>query len=362
MMAVIFPTGKDIGDAILRHQPVGNYLSTDATTHAMLTTYISHTDDGGAGEFLQQAQDNGEIFRFVGFAGRDPLANRPSYSTRRGEPEVLAILINARTERLGLESIQGYNPTHILWYDELIDAMNGGQQNYHWSDPSFSALQGDNQILDMLNVRYIIVAHEDPKSKELLPKISEGRKVVFQNDIVTVIENPNAFDRAWIVHDVQHEDGSAGMTGLANGTINARSTALIADDQPLPTVGPIVKPGQDSVTITGRTDSSITATATTDAPGVVVFSEIYADGWTVTVDGQPAELLRTNHALRGVAVPAGTHTVEMQFQPHSVRLGLFISAIGFGVAAILAGATVALWFRDRRGEHSIGDLSMRPSR
>ncbi|MGB3327504.1 MAG: YfhO family protein [Thermomicrobiales bacterium] len=350
LLTIFFPTGKDIVDSIFRTQPLGTYLSTDARTQDVLATYTSRTDPGGAGEFLQQQRDNGEIFRYVGFAGRDPLANRPSYSGRRSEPEVLAILVNARAPRLGLEMIQGYNPTHILWYDQLIDAMNSGKQDYHWSDPSFTALEGDNQILDMLNVRYIIVAHNDAKSKELLPVISEGRTVVFQDDMVTVLENPSAFDRAWIVHTVHHEDASAGLTALANGTADARTVAFIADDQPLPTVSPVIAPGQDTVTITSRSDTSLTATATTDAAGVVVFSEIYANGWSVTVDGKPAELLRTNHALRGVAVPAGTHTIAMRYAPQSLRVGLILSGIGFGAAAILTGATVALWFRDRRVE------------
>jgi len=350
LLAIVFPTGKDIAESILRPQPVGQYLGTDTQTQQILDTYASRADAGGAGEFLQGQRDAGDIFRFVGFAGRDPLANRPSYSSRRAEPEVLAILVNARASRLGLETIQGYNPTHILWYDQLIDAMNGGQQDYHWSDPSFAALQGDNQILDMLNVRYIIVAHDDPKSKELLPAISEGRTVVFQNDVVTILENPAAFDRAWIVHDVRHE-GADGLAGLADRSIDARTTALIADGQPLPAVAPIVAPGNDRVTITGRTDTSLTATATTDAPGLVVFSEIYADGWTVTVDGKPAEILRTNHALRGVAVPAGTHVIAMHYEPHSLRIGLILSGIGFGLAAILTGASVTLWFRDRRPAH-----------
>ncbi|MGN6030493.1 MAG: YfhO family protein, partial [Thermomicrobiales bacterium] len=347
-LAILFPTGKDIAEAIVRPQPVGAYLSTDAETRAILDTYIARTDPGGAGEFLQEHQDAGAIFRYVGFAGRDPLANRPSYSGRRLQPDVLAILVNARASRLGLEMIQGYNPNHILWYDQLIDAMNGGQQDYHWSDPSLAALHGPNQILDMLNVRYIVVAHNDPGAKALLPKIAEGRTVVFQNDMVTVLENPTAFDRAWIVHDVRPENGNAGLAELANGSVDARTTALIADDQPLPVVSPIVAPGHDTVTITARTNTSLTATATTDAPGLVVFSEVYADGWTVTVDGKPAELLRTNHALRGVAVPAGTHVIAMHYAPHSLRVGLLLSGIGFGLAAILTGAAVALWFRDRR--------------
>lgn len=351
-LAIVFPTGKDIVESLVRPQEVGAYLSTDAETRQILDTYISRTDPGGAGEFLQGQQDAGAIFRYVGFAGRDPLANRPSYSSRRLQPDVLAILVNARASRLGLEMIQGYNPNHILWYDQLIDAMNGGQQDYHWSDPSLAALQGPNQILDMLNVRYIVVAHNDPGSKVLLPKIAEGRKVVFQNAVVTVLENPTAFDRAWIVHDVRPENGNAGLAELANGTVDARTTALIADGQPLPKVSPIVAPGEDRVTIDARTDTSLTATATTDAPGVVVFSEVYADGWTVTVDGKPAELLRANHALRSVAVPAGTHTIAMTYAPHSLRIGLILSGIGFGLAAILTGATVALWFRDRRPPHA----------
>ncbi|HWK80559.1 MAG TPA: YfhO family protein, partial [Thermomicrobiales bacterium] len=82
---------------------------------------------------------------------------------------------------------------------------------------------------------------------------------------------------------------------------------------------------------------------------------VYADGWTVTVDGKPAELLRTNHALRGVAVPTGTHVIAMHYAPHSIRVGLILSGIGFGLAAILTGAAVTLWFRDRRGQGTIAD-------
>lgn len=52
--------------------------------------------------------------------------------------------------------------------------------------------------------------------------------------------------------------------------------------------------------------------------GLVVFSEIYYPGWTVRIDGEPAELGRVNYVLRALRVPAGTHEVEMEFRPATV--------------------------------------------
>ena len=52
------------------------------------------------------------------------------------------------------------------------------------------------------------------------------------------------------------------------------------------------------------------------------------------------EILPTDHALRGIPIPSGEHTVEMRYDPLSLRLGLWISGI----------ATVAMVvvFIDRR--------------
>jgi hypothetical protein len=48
----------------------------------------------------------------------------------------------------------------------------------------------------------------------------------------------------------------------------------------------------------------------------------------LTVDGRPAEILRANHLMRGVALDAGTHGLVFRYEPGSFRIGLVLSALG----------------------------------
>ena len=60
------------------------------------------------------------------------------------------------------------------------------------------------------------------------------------------------------------------------------------------------------------------------------------------MDGHEAALLRANVAFRAVAVPAGTHVVEMRYRPRALPLGLGLSA-----TAVILG--LGLMLRSRLG-------------
>jgi hypothetical protein len=47
------------------------------------------------------------------------------------------------------------------------------------------------------------------------------------------------------------------------------------------------------------------------------------------------EVLPTNHALRGVPIPAGKHRIELRYDPWSLRLGIPISAISSVTMAVV---------------------------
>jgi uncharacterized membrane protein YfhO len=68
--------------------------------------------------------------------------------------------------------------------------------------------------------------------------------------------------------------------------------------------------------------------------GVLLLNDRWHPDWQVTVDGQPAPLLRANFIMRGVAVPAGEHTVEFRFNPPHGTLWISLSAIGVGLILV----------------------------
>jgi membrane protein YfhO len=72
-----------------------------------------------------------------------------------------------------------------------------------------------------------------------------------------------------------------------------------------------------------------------DGTGYLVTRDTHARGWTATVDGRPAAVLRADGKHRAVAVPAGRHAVEMRYHPPGLPLGLALTAMA--AAACLAG-------------------------
>jgi uncharacterized membrane protein YfhO len=69
----------------------------------------------------------------------------------------------------------------------------------------------------------------------------------------------------------------------------------------------------------------------TGADGLLVLADPWYPQWRVRVDGRPAELLRVDHAFRGVRVPAGSHEVVFTQEDRAMRLG-----VGLAVATCLA--------------------------
>jgi len=82
-------------------------------------------------------------------------------------------------------------------------------------------------------------------------------------------------------------------------------------------------------------------------PAFAVLVDGYDPGWRATVDGVPARVVRANVDFRAVAVPAGTHVVELAYRPRSVVLGLTLAASTAALAfagwrrSSRAGATAA---------------------
>jgi hypothetical protein len=97
-------------------------------------------------------------------------------------------------------------------------------------------------------------------------------------------------------------------------------------------------------------------TATVDQPALLVRSVAAYPGWTVTVDGRPAEMLRADHAIQAVAIPAGRHTVVFSFDPWSIKVGMLLTGITASLllTALLAVPSAAFLQQSRPGKTPAG--------
>ena len=81
-----------------------------------------------------------------------------------------------------------------------------------------------------------------------------------------------------------------------------------------------------------------------------VFSEMYySKGWHAYIDGKKADYCKVNYALRGLAIPAGKHTIEFVFNSDlvnlSARLAQFASIFSW---LFVAFSAFMLWIQSRK--------------
>lgn len=82
-------------------------------------------------------------------------------------------------------------------------------------------------------------------------------------------------------------------------------------------------------------------TAELDSPGLLILSEAYDPNWVATLVTEGASsapvsvpVLRTNRVVRGLLLPAGKHTIQMQYAPSSFIRGAVISLF-FWLAVVI---------------------------
>ncbi|WP_299895925.1 YfhO family protein [uncultured Aquimarina sp.] len=176
-------------------------------------------------------------------------------------------------------------------------------------------LQGNLEVVNMLNVKYVIQQNEDRK--------------------LTVQENPSINGPAWFVSELKFVDGYKSEFDALND-IDTKNTAVIRNEfkDELESYKP-VKDSVSTISISKTDPNHLAYNMYTNKPGFVVFSETYyKDGWNAYIDGAPETVYPVNYMLRGIKVPAGKHTIEFKFEPQVVKTGSSItlaSSIIFGL-------------------------------
>lgn len=81
--------------------------------------------------------------------------------------------------------------------------------------------------------------------------------------------------------------------------------------------------------------NSLGGEITTTRSSVLVVQLPYSTGWSVTVDGTPAQVLRADTAFLGVALEPGSHTVAFTYKTPGLTAGAALSAAGVVLLAAI---------------------------
>jgi uncharacterized membrane protein YfhO len=142
------------------------------------------------------------------------------------------------------------------------------------------------------------------------------------------------------------KDGNEEMRAL--DSINTRDTVIIQQKY-----APLVKfqPVADttaSIRLIENLNDKINYKFSARTDQFAVFSEVYySQGWNAFIDGKKADYLRVDYILRGLPVPAGEHTIEFRFEPHSYVLGNTIAILSSIVAYLLLITAIVVEWRKR---------------
>jgi hypothetical protein len=232
----------------------------------------------------------------------------------------------------GLRDIRGYDAIDPLPILDLLDLARDPRDQ----SPSYARTQSYlprvqvsaegklklSPLLDMLNVRYLVFRMELPMRQK--PLWSKGGYVVYENTF--------ALDRVYIparVHNIEQEDLL--LRELSRDEFDPRQTAFV------PGAPKLSSSCRGMAEITSESPDEITVAARMETDGLLVLADQWAEGWSVAVDGQPAEVVRVNHALKGVILGTGEHSVVFRYDPPGLFWGLI--CMGIAVATLVAGHT-----------------------
>lgn len=201
-------------------------------------------------------------------------------------------------------TIGGYSPAKLGLYQDLIERQIYKNIEKWGANP----LAKDSfPVLNMLNMKYVIVPdQQDPKQTQAM-------------------QNPFALGNCWLVKEVKFvKNADEEMAAL--DSIKPTETAYV--DEKFKAAVPFM-PVYDStayIKLLQNNNDEIKYEFNAATNQFAVFSEVYYPlGWEVFIDGKKTAYCKTDYALRGLAIPAGKHTIEFVFDPTSVRMGESIS-------------------------------------
>ena len=213
------------------------------------------------------------------------------------------------------KSIGGYHAAKPKRIQELFD---------------YQIANNNKEIIDMLNVKYIIQSNEKEEQ--------------------VASQNPDANGNAWFVKELKLvKNADEEMKALTN--LNTKNVAVTQEEisSKFKLSKQYFKDSLATIKLTNYKPNDLKYVSNNKNEGIAVFSEMYyKDGWNAYIDGKLTNHFKVNYALRALKIPSGNHKIEFKFEPQVIKTGSTISLISSFLVLGLIGFGVYIKLKNKR--------------
>ena len=228
---------------------------------------------------------------------------------------------------------EGLNGARTSYFHKSLGGYHAAKPAKMEDLVSFHLYKNNLQVLNMLNVKYIIQEDE------------EGRRFPGVN--------PDANGNAWFVSRVIPVSSSDEVIQALEDFDSKNEVVVDTQRYPMVTQLSFQKDSTASIQLEVYRPNYLRYKSNSSFEGFAVFSEMhYPQGWQVTLDGREVEHLNVNYALRGMKIPVGEHEIVFEFKPEVVETGSKI-ALGSNILLgliILGGMVFPFWKPKRKAK------------
>jgi hypothetical protein len=241
-------------------------------------------------------------------------------------------------------STSGYTPLILKNYFDFYYAsmIEYDKSKINGIDQMPAMLYMDKPALDYLNVKYFY----DDGYRQMYPNDMAHFQLVLNNSqkFFQLFENKNVLPRFFMVPQIEYytdEDNIA--DALKNWSLDLSTTlAFINPKVANHTIkkASCLNGNRGDVQVLKYEVNKITLMTQTLCDAYLDSSEVMYPGWEAYIDGKKTKILEGNLSFRTVYVPAGKHTIVMEYQPVIFLYGFLVSLL-----SVLSSLVIVKYFR-----------------
>jgi hypothetical protein len=191
---------------------------------------------------------------------------------------------------------------------------------------------GRTQTLRLVGAEFALLPMDDPSRN--LPARPELEPLLDPVPGARLYRVPKALPRVYLAPEAVVADDAQALREVFEAPVLDGQRVILA-----PGSGAAAQPPAREIrgncSLEGFAPTYIEAICEGASAGFAVFLEQHASGWTATVDGTPAPVLRANLVMRAVPVTAGRHRIALRYWPDGLAAGLSVSAAGLAACLVL---------------------------